>query len=253
MLQAMTATTLGLLFIAGLWAGAQNALAGGGSFITIPALMLAGLDARSANITSSVALYPGQVATGYAGRRLITDAETLSFKMMCVLGASGGLLGALLLLWTPSNTFKSMLPWLILFATCMFAWSAFGRGSTKEKRRPAPTAVAVVLQSAISIYGGYFGGGLGFMTVASLGLMGLSARPASATKNALAAMINTASLLVFLFSPSLVWKPALLLAAGAILGGLLGAWLLRRVPEKLLRILIVIIGIVLTIGLFATR
>ena len=119
MLAGMTATTLGLLFIAGTWAGAQNALAGGGSFITIPALMLAGLDARSANITSSVALYPGQVATGYAGRAMIEDASMLSFRMMCVIGATGGLLGALLLLWTPSNVFKSILPWLVLFATCM--------------------------------------------------------------------------------------------------------------------------------------
>lgn len=249
----MTATTLGLLFIAGIWAGTQNALAGGGSFITIPALMLAGLDARSANITSSVALYPGQVTTGYAGRTLIEDADMLSFRMMCVIGATGGLLGALLLLWTPSDTFKSMLPWLVLFATCMFAWSAFGRGSRIEKRKLPPTAVAVFLQGAISIYGGYFGGGIGFMMAASLGLMGLSTRPASATKNALAAVINTTSLLVFLFSPGLVWMPALVLAAGAIVGGLAGAWLLRRVPEKILRILIVVIGICLTIGLFVTR
>jgi uncharacterized membrane protein YfcA len=249
----MTPITLGLLFAAGLWAGTQNALAGGGSFITIPALMLAGLDARSANITSSVALYPGQVVTGLAGRRLIEDAPTLSFKMMCVLGASGGLIGALALLWTPSNTFKSMLPWLILFATGLFAWSAFGRGPATKKRQPISTATAVVLQSAISIYGGYFGGGIGFMTVASLGLMGLSARPASATKNALAAVINTTSLLVFVFSPSLVWIPALLLGAGAIVGGLAGAWLVQRVPEKMLRILIVIIGIALTVALFVTR
>ena len=249
----MTPITLALLFIAGLWAGTQNALAGGGSFITIPALMLAGLDARSANITSSVALYPGQVATGLAGRRLIESAETLSFKTMCVLGAGGGLIGALLLLWTPSDLFKSMLPWLILFATGLFAWSAFGRGPATQKRQPISTAAAVVLQSAISIYGGYFGGGIGFMTVASLGLMGLSARPASATKNALAAVINTTSLLVFLFSPSLVWKPAVLLGAGAVLGGLLGAWVVRRVPEKMLRVVIVLIGIVLTIALFVTR
>lgn len=253
MLMAMTPLTLGLLFTAGLWAGAQNALAGGGSFITIPALMLAGLDARSANITSSVALYPGQVVTGLAGRRLIEDAPTLSFRTMCVLGASGGLIGALLLLWTPSDAFKAMLPWLIMFATGLFAWSAFGRGPATKKRRPVSTATGVFLQSAISIYGGYFGGGIGFMTVASLGLLGLSARPASATKNALAAVINTTSLLVFLFSPALIWIPALLLGAGAILGGMLGAWVLRHVPEKALRLLIVIIGIALTVGLFVTR
>lgn len=253
MLREMTATTLGLLFIAGIWAGAQNALAGGGSFITIPALMLAGLDARSANITSSVALYPGQVATGYAGRKLIEGASMLSFRMMCVVGATGGLLGALLLLWTPSDIFKSMLPWLVLFATCMFAWSTFGRGGKAAKRKLPPTAIAIFLQGAVSVYGGYFGGGFGFMMAASLGLMGLATRPASATKNALAAVVNTTSLLIFLFSPGLVWLPAVLLAAGAIAGGLLGAWMLRRVPEKTLRILIVMIGICLTIALFVTQ
>jgi len=249
----MTVTTLALLFVAGIWAGTQNALAGGGSFITIPALMLAGLDARSANITSSVALYPGQVATGFAGRRLIEDAPMLSFRWMCVIGATGGLLGALLLLWTSSGTFKSMLPWLVLFATVLFAWSAFGRGGAAQKRTPVPAAVAIFLQSGIAIYGGYFGGGLGFMTMASLGLMGLKARPASATKNALAAVINTTSLLVFLFSPALVWVPALLLAVGAITGGLFGAWLVQRIAEKALRVLIVVIGICLTIGLFVTK
>lgn len=243
----MSPATIALLGIAGLWAGAQNALAGGGSFITIPALMLAGLDARAANITSSVALYPGQVTTGIAGRRLIAGAPVLSFAAMCAIGAIGGGIGALLLLLTPAATFESLLPWLVLFATMMFAWSAFGRAGTQGR---APTWFAMLLQGAISVYGGYFGGGLGFMMVASLTLIGLSSRPASATKNALAAVINTTSLAVFLFSPSLVWIPAALLAGGAIIGGFVGAWALRRIPERALRIVIVGIGTLLTIGLF---
>lgn len=240
-----------LLVAAGLWAGGQNALAGGGSFITIPALMLVGLDAKSANITSSVALYPGQVTTGWAGRAMIADAKELSFRAMCVLGAIGGGVGALLLLFTSSATFEALLPWLVLFATLLFAWSAFGRHPQSSGTAGIPTSVAAMRQGAISIYGGYFGGGLGFMMVASLSLLGLSARPASATKNALAAVINTTSLLVFLFSPSLVWLAAALLAAGAVIGGLAGAWLLRHIPERFLRILVVIIGASLTVGLFA--
>lgn len=242
-----------LLCAAGLWAGAQNALAGGGSFVTIPALMLVGLDARSANITSSVALYPGQVATGVAGRSLVTGTDTLSFRTMCVIGAIGGAIGALLLVWTSSATFEKMLPWLVLFATTLFAWSAFGRKRPAEgaEGRSAPVAVGIAVQAAISVYGGYFGGGLGFMMVASLSLIGLSARPASATKNALAAVINTTSLLVFLFSPAVVWLAAGLLAVGAVAGGLLGAWALKRIPERMLRIVVVAIGACLTAGLFA--
>lgn len=239
-----------LLMAAGLWAGGQNALAGGGSFITIPALMLVGLDAKAANITSSVALYPGQVATGWAGRAMITDTQALSFRAMCALGAIGGGLGALLLVFTSSATFEALLPWLVLFATLLFAWSAFGRQPGGSGAKGVSTPVAVLMQGAISVYGGYFGGGLGFMMVASLSLIGQSARSASATKNALAAVINTTSLLVFVFSPSLLWIAALLLALGAIVGGLVGAWLLQHIPERFLRIVVVVIGAMLTIGLF---
>lgn len=179
-----------LLLCAGLWAGAQNALAGGGSFITIPALMLAGLDARSANITSSVALYPGQVATGVAGRSMVSGTETLSFQTMALIGLIGGALGSALLLLTPGATFEGLLPWLVLFATAMFGWSAFSHTTTSPAGQPVARWVAIAIQGAISIYGGYFGGGLGFLMVASLSLVGLTARTASATKNALACCLT---------------------------------------------------------------
>lgn len=212
--------------------------------------MLAGLDARSANITSSVALYPGQVATGVSGRSMVAGTSTLSFRAMAVIGLIGGALGSALLLLTPGATFEGLLPWLVLFATAMFGWSAFGRAQTKTPRQPVARWVAIVLQGTISVYGGYFGGGLGFLMVASLSLVGLTARAASANKNALAAVINTSSLIVFLFSPGLVWVPALLLAAGAVAGGVAGSWMLRRVPERALRIVVMCIGMVLTIALF---
>src|SRR3954469_22655036 len=106
-----------LLFVAGLWAGAQNALAGGGSFVTLPALILAGLDPRAANITSTVALFPGQVTTGFAGRKFVTGTQTVSARLLTVVSLIGGVLGAVLLLATPSSVFARLVPWLVLFAT----------------------------------------------------------------------------------------------------------------------------------------
>src|SRR3954449_12980508 len=106
-----------LLFLAGLWAGAQNALAGGGSFVPLPALVLVGLDPRAANITSTVALFPGQVTSGLAARSLVSGAQHLSFRALFAISLVGGALGAILLLATPVVAFARMVPWLVLFAT----------------------------------------------------------------------------------------------------------------------------------------
>src|SRR5215469_5869933 len=116
-----------LLLAAGLWAGVQNGLAGGGSFVTLPALILAGIDARAANITSTVALFPGQVTTGIAGRSLVTGAERLSFRALFAISLAGGVVGALMLLATPPAFFARLLPWLVLAATALFAWGSFLR------------------------------------------------------------------------------------------------------------------------------
>ena len=122
-------TVLLVLFGAAILAGAMNALAGGGSFITFPALLLAGLDARAANITSTIALFPGQVSTGLAGRRLVTGVPDLPFRALAAISLAGGVLGALLLLATPAAFFARLVPWLVLFATAVFAWGSFRRPS----------------------------------------------------------------------------------------------------------------------------
>src|ERR1700744_2444402 len=124
-----------LLLAAGLWAGVQNALAGGGWFVTLPALILSGIDARAANITSTIALFPGQVTTGLAGRKMVSGAERLSFRALFVISIGGGVVGALLLLATPANFFALMLPWLVLMATALFAWGSFFR-KTPEHHKP---------------------------------------------------------------------------------------------------------------------
>ena len=238
-----------LIFLAGIVAGAQNALAGGGSFVTLGMLVIAGLDPRAANITSTMALFAGQAATGYAGRGMVTGAEGLSFRSLFLISLAGGIAGALLLLATPPTFFAGLVPWLVLFATAVFFWGSFVRRPTEGTSMLSPLAAAAA-QFAIAIYGGYFGGGIGFLLLAVLTLAGLPVRSASATKNALAVAMNASAVLIFMFSRDVHWRHAAVLGAGGIAGGLIGVWLLPRVNERLLRIVVIAIGVALTIGLF---
>ena len=238
-----------IVFLAGLWAGLQNTLAGGGSFVTLPALMLTGMSPLAANITSTLALFPAQVSTGLAGRKLATGAGRLPFKALFWISLAGGALGGLLLLNTPSSVFARLVPWLVLFATTVFAWGNFLRKPSVPGAHLG-TAGAALAQFLIAIYGGYFGGGIGFLMMAALTMAGLPARNAAATKNLLAGIINASAVALFALSPEAHWREALVLSAGAMLGGLAGAWALHRINDKLLRVLVVCIGIALTIGLF---
>lgn len=237
-----------VLFLASLWAGMQNALAGGGAFITLPSLILTGMDARAANMTSTIALFPAQVATGWAGRRDATGAAGLSFRALFAISLVGGALGAWLLLVTSATFFARLVPWLVLFATLVFAWGSFG------PRRQSATGLgrfgAASIQLVIAVYGGYFGGGIGFMMLAVLTAARLAIRNAAATKNVLAGVINASAVAIFAFSPQVRWRAAGIAAAGAILGGVAGAHLLQRVNERALKTFVVLIGVALTIGLF---
>ncbi len=238
---------LALLFGAALWAGAQNALAGGGSFITLPALMFTGMDARAANITSTVALFPGQVATGLTGRKLVAGAEGLPFRVLVVISLVGGAVGAVLLLSTPPSFFARLVPWLVLFATGVFAWGSFA----PERKGPTLNRwTAGAAQFFIAIYGGYFGGGIGFLMLAALTLAGQAVRTAGATKNMLAGVMNASAVAIFVFSPEVRWLQAGVACAGALIGGVVGGQILNRVNEKLLRAVVVLIGLLLTAGLF---
>jgi uncharacterized membrane protein YfcA len=239
-----------LIFLAGIWAGIQNTLAGGGSFVTLPALILSGMSPLAANITSTVALFPGQITSGYAGRKLVSGAAGLSFRALFVLSVLGGAVGGLLLLHTSPKVFARLVPWLVLFATAVFTWGSFFRKASAEKAAHLGRFSTGAAQFLIAVYGGYFGGGIGILMMAALTMAGLSARNAGGTKNVLAGVMNASAVALFITSPELHWLQAGVLAVGAILGGLAGAWALHRVNEKALRIAIVCIGVALTVGLF---
>ena len=238
-----------LLFFVALWAGAQNALAGGGSFLLLPTLMFSGMDALAANITSCVSLFPAQVATGWTGLKMAAGDNGLSFWTLFVISIVGGAIGALVLLGTPRGVFARLVPWLVLFATAIFAWGSFFR-KPGETQNHLPAPAAGLAQFLISVYGGYFGGGIGFLMVAALTMAGQNVRVASATKNLLAGVMNASAAAIFLLSPDLHWPQAFVTAAGATIGGVAGAKLINHIDEKILRIFIVGIGAALTIGLF---
>ena len=239
-----------ILVVAAVWAGAQNALAGGGSFITLPSLMLTGMDARAANITSTVALFPAQIVMGLTGRKQAESPPGVSFTALFVISLIGGALGALILLATPPTFFARLVPWLVLFATAMFAWGSFFRKAPPPGTASIPPRTEMVIQFAIAIYGGYFGGGIGFLMMASLTLAGLAVRAAGATKNVLAGVMNASAVAMFVFSHEVHWPQVLVVAIASSIGGYAGARMLNSVNEKALRVFVVIIGVLLTIGLF---
>ncbi len=238
-----------LLFAVALWAGAQNALAGGGSFLILPTLMFTGMDALAANITSCVALFPAQIATGWTGRSHARGVGALSLRGLFAISIVGGAIGAVILLATPRGLFAELVPWLVFFATGLFAWGSFLRkpGAAPGHLSAAGTGV---VQFLIATYGGYFGGGAGFLMVAALTMAGQAVRIASATKNLLAGVMNASAVAIFLFSPDLHWPQAMVAAAGATIGGVAGARLIHIIDEKILRFFIIAIGSALTVGLF---
>ena len=242
-------TALILIALAGVYAGTQNTLAGGGSFITFPALMLAGLDPLAANITSTAALFPNQITSAVTGRKLAGGIGEISLKKLLIISVLGGIVGALLLLNTPVTFFAHLVPWLVLFATTVFAW-----GTLRKKPLHAVSFVSnralITSQFLIGIYGGYFGGGIGFLMLAVLTVAGQQVRMAAATKNILAMAMNASAVALFVFSGQVHWHAAIALAIGGIGGAFAGNYLLHRVSAKLLRGFVILVGIILTTWLF---
>jgi uncharacterized protein len=248
-----------VLFGAAFLGGAMNAVAGGGSFFSFPALLLAGIDPKVANATNAVALWPGSAASVGAYRREL-QAQRAAVRLLAAVSMVGGLAGALLLLITPSDVFEVILPYLMLGATLLFMWSPrinrwARRGSlstSPEDHKPR----SVIIQGIISIYGGFFGGGIGIMMLAALGVMGMdNIHEMNALKTLLATLINgiavvTFAVAGFLGEPVVVWPEAILMALGAIAGGYGGAAVARQLNPKLVRGFVIVVGFALSAYLF---
>ncbi len=228
--------TLLLTAGAGLLAGAMNALAGGGSFITLPALIAAGVPPVQANASSTVALFPGGMASAWAYRTKSGPIGSASMRSLLVATLSGGGLGGLLLLYSSPKAFAFALPWLLLLASVALA---FGRrvGEALRARRDPSCAVIVAIQCGLGVYGGYFGGAVGIMMLAIWGLFdGRDLKSLNPLRTLLVSAANVAAVLIFIVADAVRWPETVAMSIGAILGGYGGAYLGRRAPPQWVRV-----------------
>lgn len=208
---------------AGLVGGAMNALAGGGTFATLPALIVLGLPANIANATSNVALLPGAAASAWTFRDELHPVAGIGVRLLAAITFVGGLAGSALLVVTPTETFDVIVPWLLLFA---FAVMVFGKRAADwlHARVRIGRATLLATQSLLGVYGGYFGGGVGLITTALYGLLAnMHPRELFAIRTTMLAVANLAAALVFVVCAMVWWWACLPMLAGSILGGWLGA------------------------------
>ncbi|MFJ5929977.1 sulfite exporter TauE/SafE family protein [Sphingomonas sp. NPDC092440] len=220
---------------AGMLGGVMNALAGGGTFATLPALIALGLPSNIANATSNVALLPGAGASAWEYRDELAPVGGLSVRALAGITFAGGLVGSMLLVLTPTRAFDMIIPWLLLFA---FVVMAFGRRASDwlHARVTIGTRTLVTAQSLLGIYGGYFGGGVGLITTAVYGLLaGADPRSLFSIRTLMLAVANFAAALVFIAIGMVRWWACLPMLAGGILGGWLGARIGKRLSHRLVR------------------
>jgi uncharacterized protein len=252
-----TAAPYGVLAGAALVAGAMNAMAGGGSFISFPALLGAHIPPVNANATNTVALWPGQMASIVAFRAELREGRELLLPVMLA-GAIGGVAGALTLLHTSQSTFKILVPWLLLFATAIYAaskkfneWIISRGGATKQQEVrgfPFTMFAALVL---VSIYIGYFGAGAGFLIITVLSLFGVkNLHEVNALKALCTTLANGVAVVTFIVAGAVYWKECLTMMGMAIVGGYLGAAYSRKMNPGILRGVVIATGAALSLYYF---
>lgn len=244
---------LALIVAASVGGGVMNAVAGGGTILTYPALLFAGESAITANATSTVALWPGAATSLYGYRREVR-ANRQWLKVLFLPSLLGGGVGAVLLLKTPPRLFEGLAPFLVLFATVLFmiqGWVTHrwgdGAGPDGDRRTSRRLAVAWLFQFGIGLYGGYFGAGIGILMLAVLGFLGLSdIHAANGTKNFFGMCINGVAAAWFILRGAVDWPAALFMIAGAMAGGYAGARLARRMGRARARMAVVVVGLLVT-------
>ncbi len=243
-------TLILLLLIAAFLAGGLNAMAGGGSFLTLPALIYAGVPPVAANATGTVALLPGYASGAYGFRHDIQPVDGVSTLVLSAVSLVGGVIGAALLLVTPDTIFSSIVPWLLLAATALFA---FGTPLSRWLQGQGIHGRGAMLGGlfAVSVYGGYFNGGLGILLLAHLSLFGLTSLNAmNGLKNLLSTVLTAIAVATYAAGGAVYWPQALMMAIAAIAGGYAGARLARRIPAAKMRPAIVAVGLIMTVLFF---
>ena len=245
----MEVATLALLLAGGLLSGAITAIAGGGSFLTFPMLLAAGLPPMAANITNWVALMPGNFMALAAYRSELAEMRH-DVRPHLLVAFFGGLSGGLLLLWAGEVRFEKAVPWLMLTATLFFAfgeWVKKRLHAWRKPDQPVPARAILVFEFLLMVYGGYFGAGLGIVLLAALAMAGeTSVHRANAKKNLMVAALSIAGMIVFLPSGEVVWLYALPILIASGLGGYGAIHLARRVPQHVVRLAVLVWAVVLT-------
>jgi uncharacterized membrane protein YfcA len=248
-----------LLFTAAI-AGTLNALAGGGSFISFPALLFLRIPPVEANATNTVALWPGLAASTLAYLKRL-DAPLRLLVPLLVTSVAGGWAGAFLLLKTPQHTFMRLVPWLLLGGTLLFAFgnsirALVGKNAVLDDLRNMSARAIVagsIAELLVSVYGGYFGAGIGFVTLAMLALMGMrDIHAMGAIRTLLAVAINAAAVVTFIAAHAVLWPQCTVMIAGSLAGGWFGAHFAQKADPRKVRALVIGIGITMTAYFFIT-
>jgi uncharacterized membrane protein YfcA len=242
------------LFAAGALGGALNAVAGGGSFVTFPALLFTGVAPVPANATNTLALWIGVTASGGAYRKRLSISRRVVIPLIAT-SVVGGLAGAVLLIRTPAQTFLRVLPWLLLGATLLFAFGKHltGRIAAGISRESSNTAIAgaSVFELAVAVYGGYFGGGMGIMNLAMLAALGMTdIHEMNALKVVLGGVINGVAAITFVVTGAIVWPHAVVMTVGAVGGGYFAAHYAQKLPQSWIRVFVIFAGGVMTVYFF---
>lgn len=238
------------LFVAGMIGGAMNAVAGGGSFITFPAMLFTGIAPIPANASNTFSLWFGTAVSGGAYRNHLKMPRRVLIPLL-IMSLLGGVAGALLLIKTPVRTFLHLIPWLMLGATLLFTFGKHlsGRLSTRISHAPSSGAVlgASIFELLVAIYGGYFGGGIGIMNLAMFAALGMTdIHEMNALKLVLVTVINGVATATFVITGAIVWPQALVTLAGAVLGGYTVAHFAQKLPHRLVRGIIICTGFGMT-------
>lgn len=250
---AMNPHGLAWLVLASFGTGVVNSIAGGGTLISFPTLVALGVPPVVANATNTVALVPGSLASAWAYRSDIKESRGLLLKFLAP-SVVGGLIGALALLRAPARVFELVVPWLVLGATLLILlkgriWQWLGKPGTTSKPHTLGASVSILL---MAIYGGYFGAGIGIITLAVLSLVAdLPIHAMNGLKTLIASTVNASAAVLFLVRKTADVKVALVMMVGMILGGYLGAKVAKRAPTKLVENLVVATGFVMTLLLAA--
>lgn len=244
-----------LLCIAGFAAGVLNAVAGGGTFLTFPALVYIGVPPISANATATLAALPGYASSAWAFRRDLRAEGSLGLRAILAVAAIGGVTGALLLIVTPGETFTGLVPWLLLVSTVLFAAGPYLLRHVRQRGgRDAGPLLSAAAILAVSIYGGYFNGGLGIMLLATFGLLGyMDLHGMNGLKTVISIILSVVPAVAFVAAGLIAWQPAIVMFLSTAAGGYIGASQSRRIVRTdLLRAFVTLVGMTMTTIFFLT-